>query len=160
LEGEHAGQRQYRQIEHIAGGDPNLPPTGRGWVATEDGSTSTTWFSVHPEFEKKAAERLAAAAATRARPSILRTPTPTQGDRAWSWLRGLAVLFESKYGCSYRYEGQNDTLKRLQIYIIMRFAHLESNSLSINVMTSTNIQHPLSSTCPSHHSLLQRAAQH
>ena len=52
------GLMKRKVIAHMEDSDPNLPPSGQGWVRCGDGSPSTISFSISPNFEKEMVYRL------------------------------------------------------------------------------------------------------
>jgi hypothetical protein len=85
----------YR-IAHFPEGDPNLPPSGKGWTGAKGNHNDLLNFAPTPKIEMKLREMQD----TMAQPTRLGTSTPV-GEVAWKPLIGVPVLFEHKYGCAY-----------------------------------------------------------
>eukprot|EP00035_Acanthoeca_spectabilis_P010138 m.179485 g.179485 ORF g.179485 m.179485 type:complete len:141 (-) comp14936_c0_seq1:4072-4494(-) len=46
-----SGSLPVYRTAHVEGGDPNLPPTGRGWVRCDNETSTDVAFQVSPELE-------------------------------------------------------------------------------------------------------------
>ena len=52
------GLRKRKVIPHMEDSDPNLPPSGQGWMRLDNASPSTMSFSISPDFEREMVYRL------------------------------------------------------------------------------------------------------